>query len=279
MYFPLLQGGIDAVQDKADDMVEAVSDAVDGVRDAVVDSMGLDEKFVEVSDNCLDDIAPKAGDLVIEEASNFIPFLKTLDDALPQDLDGAAKEACTSTILSFRDKIHDFCQDVVEHLKEGADMIGAALKCLYKVTSWIFRACKEGVEAAVYLLKKVIPDCCEASCLAFTGFAARLGQWTSTVCNQIVDMVEDFLKKALRQVGVPEFICDKVDFNGNSSADDASDEDEPLNRRRAPKDEGAPAQEAMESGGACAPMLLCSRRSIPAWLTCSRQPRWTSSKS
>jgi len=193
----------------------------------------------------LDDIAPKAGDVVVEEASNFIPAFQKLDDRVPQDLDGAAKAACAATILGFRSKIHDFCQDVVELLKEGADMIGAALKCLYKVTSWILRACKEGVEAAVELLKRVIPDCCEAACLSCMGLASKLGQWVSTAFNTIVDIVEDFLKAALRTFGVPEWICEKVDFNGNSSADYANDEDGPLNHHHALKDEDAPVQQAM----------------------------------
>lgn len=245
-----IDDGIDVVQDKVEDVVEAVVDAVDDVRDAIVDALGLNDKFVDVSDNALDDIAPKAGDVVMEEASNFIPAFQKLDDRVPQDLDGAAKAACAATILGFREKIHDFCQDVVELLKQGADMIGAALKCLYKVTSWILRACKEGVETAVELLKKVIPDCCEAACLSCMGLASKLGQWISTAFNKIVDMVEDFLKAALRTFGVPEWICEKVDFNGNSSADDANDDDEPLNHRHALNDEDAPAQQAMAGGGA-----------------------------
>jgi hypothetical protein len=249
-----IDDGIDAVQDKVEDVVEAVVDAVDDVRDAIVDALGLNDKFVEVSDNALDDIAPKAGDVVIEEASNFIPAFQKLDDRVPQDLDGAAKAACAATILGFRGKIHDFCQDVVELLKEGADMIGAALKCLYKVTSWILRACKEGVEKAVELLKAVIPDCCEAACLSCMGLASKLGQWISTAFNRIVDMVEDFLKAAMRTFGVPEWICEKVDFNGNASADNANDDDEPLNHHHhALKDEDAPAQQAMGGGGASSP--------------------------
>jgi phage-related protein len=224
-----IDDGIDAVQDKVEDVVEAVVDAVDDVRDAIVDALGLNDKFVEVSDNALDDIAPKAGDVVIEEASNFIPAFQKLDDRVPQDLDGAAKAACAATILGFRGKIHDFCQDVVELLKEG-------------------------VEKAVELLKAVIPDCCEAACLSCMGLASKLGQWISTAFNRIVDMVEDFLKAAMRTFGVPEWICEKVDFNGNASADNANDDDEPLNHHHhALKDEDAPAQQAMGGGGASSP--------------------------
>lgn len=243
--------GIDAIEGQMVDVLAHVSHGVDSMRDAVVDSLGLDEKFKSVSDNTLDEVAPKAGDMVIEDAVHFIPSFRRLDNATPQDLQGASKAACSDTILSFRAKIHDFCDDVVEALKEGADMLASALRCLYKVASWILRACREGVQMAVDLLKKVIPDCCEAACLSCAGLGAKLIKWVTTVFNKIVDVVEDLIQRALRTFGVPDWICEKVDFNGNANADNATDDDEPMKAKRekrlqATQGEYAPAQQAMD---------------------------------
>jgi hypothetical protein len=235
---------VEKVEEKFDDMKEAIEEAVDAVRDQVVDSLGLDDKFKSVADNTLDDVAPKAGDMCIEDAIQFIPGFQKMDDATSRDLDGEAKEACKDTILGFRGKIHDFCEDIVELLKEGFDMVGAALKCLYKVVSWILRACKEGVQMAIELLKKVIPDCCEPCCLNCFGLADKLAEWFQATFSKIVDMVEDFIKQALRSVGVPEFICEKVDFNGNSNADDAKDDDEPEKAKKAKARGEGPAEDA-----------------------------------
>lgn len=246
-----LDEGIDAAEASMEHVLAQVADGVDDLRDGVVDALGLDEKFKSVSDNTLDEVAPKAGDMVIEDAVHFIPSFKRLDDATPQDLQGASRAACTDTILSFREKIHDFCEDVVEALKEGADMIASALSCLYKVASWILRACREGVQIAVDLLKKVIPDCCEAACLSCAGLGAKLIMWVASVFTKIVDMVEDLIKRALHTFGVPDWICEKVDFNGNASADHATDDDEPVKvkaakRIKAEQGEDAPTQQAME---------------------------------
>lgn len=245
---------VEQVTDRIEGVMEQVQDqienAADAVRDAAVDALGLDDKFKNAADNTLDDIAPKAGDMVIEDAVDFIPGFRKLDDATSRDLDEEAKEACTQKILGFRERIHDFCEDVVEFLKEGCDMVGSALKCLYKVVSWILRACKEGVQTAVELLKKVIPDCCEPCCFSMCGLGAKLVDWVTTTFNKLIKkMVEDFIKAALRNLGVPEFICEKIDFNGNSSADDARDDDEPKRKQRALLDvqaEAPPQQEAME---------------------------------
>ncbi|CAK0814773.1 unnamed protein product, partial [Prorocentrum cordatum] len=246
-----LDEGIDAAEASMEHVLAQVADGVDDLRDGVVDALGLDEKFKSVSDNTLDEVAPKAGDMVIEDAVHFIPSFKRLDDATPQDLQGASRAACTDTILSFREKIHDFCEDVVEALKEGADMIASALSCLYKVASWILRACREGVQIAVDLLKKVIPDCCEAACLSCAGLGAKLMMWVASVFTKIVDMVEDLIKRALHTFGVPDWICEKVDFNGNASADHATDDDEPVKVKAAKRikeeqGEDAPTQQAME---------------------------------
>merc|ERR1712087_519892 len=138
-----LDDTIDAVQDKVGDVMEDVVEAVQDTQEAILRTLGLDDKFKEISDNTLDDVAPKAGVMVVEDASNFVPTFKQLDQATPQDLTGAASEGCTEKILSFREKIHDFCEDVIEFLAEG---ISGIVNCLYKVVNWIMRACKEGVK-------------------------------------------------------------------------------------------------------------------------------------
>jgi hypothetical protein len=246
-----LDAGIDAIEDQMEDVFATVAEGVDCIREGCFLALGLDEKFKRVSDDTLDQVAPKAGDMVIEDAVHFIPSFKRLDRATPQDLQGASKAACSHTILSFRAKIHDFCEDVVEALKEGADMIASALSCLYRIASWILRACREGVQMAVNLLKEVIPDCCEAACLSCAGLGAKLIEWVTTVFHKIVDMVEDLIKRALHTFGVPDWICEKVDFNGNASADNATDDDEPMKvklakRLQATHGESAPSQQAMD---------------------------------
>lgn len=249
-----LDAGIDKIQDKAEDALAAVADAADAVRDAAIDALGLDDKFKSISDNALDDAAPMAGDMVVEDAVKFIPGFERLDKMTPQDLDGEAKQACSTKILSFRERIHDFCEDVVEFFKEGCDMIGSALKCLYKVVSWILKACRAGVQMAVDLLKKVIPDCCEASCLGCCALGEKITAWIKCVYDKIVDFVEDLIKAALRTFGVPESICEKVDFNGNNgtgrnvSADNATESEEPRSQSKKKLEEGdaAPAQQTME---------------------------------
>merc|ERR1712137_88520 len=112
--------------------------------------------------------------MVVTDAVDYIPGFEKLDNATSRDIDGEAKEACASKILSFREKIRDFCEDVVEFLKDTSDVLGGALKCIYKVVSWILRACKEGVQVAIDLVKKVIPDCCEAACLSCLGLGEKL---------------------------------------------------------------------------------------------------------
>lgn len=224
-------------------MLKSLSGAVDSVRDAAVDSLGLDQKFKDSSDDTLDEIAPKAADMVVEDAVAFIPHFQKFDDATPRDIDGEAKEVCSSTILSFREKIHDFCEDVVDRLKEGSDPVDMALDVLYKVVSWILRACKEGVQAAVDLLKKVIPDCIEPCCLTCLGLGQKLAEFASTTFNKLVDMVEEIIKAALGKFGVPSFILEKIDFN-NSNPDNATDDDEPIKAKKAREAGEAPAEAA-----------------------------------
>jgi hypothetical protein len=245
-----LDDAIDAVQDKVEDVLEDVAEAVEDSQEAVLRALGLDDKFKEVSDNTLDEVAPKAGTMVVEDAANFIPAFKQLDKSTPQDLTGAASEGCTNKILSFREKIHDFCVDVIEFLAEG---ISGIVKCLYKVVSWILRACKEGVKFAVDMLKKVIPDCCENACLSCTGLATKLAAWIAKVMNALINMVEDCIQAGLSAVGVPDWIVEKVDFNGDNhpDADNANDDDEPIKNKKKTREAGEqpPQQEAMENGG------------------------------
>merc|ERR1712083_122944 len=116
-----------------------------------------------------------------------------------------------------------------------AEGISAICHCLYKVVSWILRACKEGVKFAVDMLKKVIPDCCEKACLSCMGLTQKLAQWITKVMNNLINMVEDCVQTFLRAVGVPEWICVKVDFNGDDKpdAEKANDDDEPVKKKKA----------------------------------------------
>jgi len=242
---------IDKVEDKVEHVMENIVDAVQDTQEAMLRAMGLDDKFKQVSDNTLDDVAPKAGTMVVDDAKNFVPAFETLDKNTPHDLTGEASQGCQDTILGFREKIHDFCDDVVEFVAEG---ISGICNCLYKVVSWILRACKEGVKFAVDMLKKVIPDCCEAACLSCMGLTAKIAAWIATVMNKLINMVEDCIKAGLSAVGVPDWICEKVDFNGDNKpdADKADDNDEPLKTKKSREANGehAPQQEAMEGGGA-----------------------------
>merc|ERR1712194_68449 len=228
-------------------MGEHIAETVQDTQESLLRALGLDDKFKQVSDNTLDDVAPKAGEMVVDDAKNVIPAFETLDKATTRDLVGEASEGCTDTILSFREKIHDFCEDVIEYLAEG---IKAIVGCLYKVVSWILRACKEGVKFAVDMLKKVIPDCCETACLGCMGLTAKLAVWIATVMNKLINMVEDCIKAGLSAVGVPDWICEKVDFNGDNKpdADKADDNDESIKtqRSRMTNGEKAPQQEEME---------------------------------
>lgn len=242
-----LDDAIDAVEEKAAEVLEDVVEAAQDAQEAMLRALGLDDTFKQVSDNTLDEVAPKAGPMVVDEAAEFLPAFKQLDKATPQDLTGAASEGCTNTILSFREKIRDFCDDVVEFLAEG---LSGIVSCLYKVVNWIVRACKEGVKYAVELLKKVIPDCCEDACLSCMGLAAKLAAWIAKVMNALIDMVEDCIKRFLTAVGCPEWIVEKVDFNGNNkpNPDNTDDNEEPIKKRKAREAGGeqAPQQESME---------------------------------
>jgi hypothetical protein len=185
--------------------------------------------------------------MVVEDAKEFVPAFEQLDKATPQDLSGQAQEGCTEKILSFREKIHDFCEDVVEYLAAG---IAAIVSCLHKVVNWILRACKEGVKFAVEMLRKVIPECCEKACLGCCSLTAKLAAWIAQVMNKLINMVEDCIKAGLRAVGVPEWICEKVDFNGDNKPDPdkTDDSDEPLKTQKSRMTDGEPApkQEEME---------------------------------
>jgi hypothetical protein len=242
-----LDDAIDAVEEKAAEVLEDVVEAAQDAQEAVLRALGLDDKFKEVSDNTLDEVAPKAGTMVVEDAAEFVPAFKQLDKATPQDLTGAASEGCTDKILSFREKIRDFCDDVVEFLAEG---LGAIVSCLYKVVNWIMRACKEGVKFAVDMLKKVIPDCCENACLSCAGLATKLAAWIAKVMNALINMVEDCIKKFLSACGAPDWLIEKVDFNGDNKPDPdkTDDNDEPVKKKKAREagGEAAPQQETME---------------------------------
>jgi len=242
-----LDDAIDAVEEKVGDVMEDIVDAVEDTNEAILRALGLDDKFKQVSDNTLDDVAPKAGDMVVEDAANFVPAFKQLDKATPgTDLTGEASKGCSETILGFREKIHDFCEDVIEFCAEG---IKGIVNCLYKVVSWILRACKEGVKFAIDMLKKVIPGCCETACLGCMGLTAKLASWMAKVMNNLINMVEDCIKAGLRAVGVPEWICEKIDFNGDNKpdADNTNDDEEPLKKKKAREaGEQAPQQEEME---------------------------------
>jgi hypothetical protein len=243
-----LDDKIDKIEEKIEDVLEKVVEAVQDTQESMLRAIGLDDKFKQVSDNTLDDVAPKAGVMVVDDAKTHIPAFESLDKATSKDITGEAQAGCQDTILSFRQKIHDFCDDVIEFLAEG---IQGAVNCLHKVVSWILRACKEGVKFAVDMLKKVIPDCCEAACLSCMGLTAKLAHWIATVMNKLIDMVEDCIKAGLSAVGVPEWICEKVDFNGNNKPDAENlptDDDEPVSKKKLKESNGeaAPQQEAME---------------------------------
>lgn len=238
-----------AVADKIEEAVEVVEEAVDAMRDKVVDSLGLDEKFKTLADRALDHTAPLAGEQVITDAleGGFIPGFKTLDDMTSKDLDSEAKNACANKILSFKPRIHDFCEDVVEFMKEGNQIVGAALKCLHKVVSWILRACKEGVQLAVQMIKKVIPDCCEPCCLNCMGLGEKMAEFIATTFNKLVDMVENLIKEYMGDLGFPAFITDKVEFNGEDDNPDNARDDDLTEKEKIAKNKGqeAPQQETM----------------------------------
>jgi hypothetical protein len=242
-----LDDAIDAVEEKAAEVIEDVVEAAQDAQEAMLRALGLDDKFKQVSDNTLDEVAPKAGVMVVDDAAEFVPAFKQLDKATPQDLTVAASEGCTDKILSFREKIRDFCDDVVEFLAEG---LSAIVSCLYKVVNWIMRACKEGVKFAVDMLKKVIPDCCEKACLSCAGLATKLAAWIAKVMNALINMVEDCIKKFLSACGAPEWLIEKVDFNGDNKPDPdkTDDNDEPVKKKKARETDGeaAPQQETME---------------------------------
>jgi hypothetical protein len=225
---------------------------VENVSDGVIDALHLDEKFKQMADHVLDQVAPKAGEMTIDEALSFVPAFDRLDKATSRDLDREATEACTSIILGYRQKIHDFCEDITEYLVDHlSDPATGALSCLYRIVSWIMRACKEGVQGAVDLLKKVIPDCIEPCCFSCLGLAEKLSSWVTSTFNKVVDILEGIIQEAMRSVGVPDWICDKVDFNGNASADNAKDEDEPVKVRKARElaIENAPPQMSFNAEG------------------------------
>merc|ERR1719253_772692 len=64
-----LDDAIDAVEEKVGDVMEDIVDAVEDTNEAIMRALGLDDKFKQVSDNTLDDVAPKAGDMVVENAA------------------------------------------------------------------------------------------------------------------------------------------------------------------------------------------------------------------
>jgi len=238
----------------AESIGDKVTQVVQNVSGGVIDSLHLDEKFKTMADNVLDQIAPKAGELTIDEAQKFIPAFKKLDQATSRDFDGEATEACTTQIFGYRQKIHDFCEDVSEDVADcltgqTSDPTTGILRCLYRVVSWIMRACKEGVQTAVELLKKVIPDCVEPCCFSCLGLEGKVVGWVTATFNKVVDILEVVIQEALRSVGVPDWICDKVDFNGNASADHAQDDDEPAKARKAREvaAEAAPSQVSFEA--------------------------------
>lgn len=235
-----------------EDIEDRVSQVVEHIAEGVADALHLDEMFKRMADHVLDEVAPKAGEMTIDEAQDFIPAFDRLDKATSRDLHGEATEACTSRILGYRQKIHDFCEDVTDALTDQlSDPTAGILSCLYRVFNWILRACKEGIRTAVDLLKKVIPDCIEPCCFSCLGLEGKLASWVTSTYNKVVDILEGIIQEALRSVGVPDWICDKVDFNGNASADNARDEDEPVKARKARElaVEVAPPQMSLEAGG------------------------------
>eukprot|EP00959_Pyramimonas_sp_CCMP1952_P416167 8719555-Pyramimonas_sp.AAC.1 len=61
------------------------------------------------------------------------------------------------------------------------------------------------------------------------GLAAKLAEWMAKVMNNLINMVEDCIKAGLTAAGVPDWIVEKVDFNGDNKpdADNTNDDDEP----------------------------------------------------
>ncbi|CAK0818980.1 unnamed protein product [Prorocentrum cordatum] len=251
-----VQNVVGAIQQQADHIVDGIQDQAAQVTNllshGVADALHLDDKFKAMADNVLDQMAPRAGELTIDEAQEFIPAFKRLDQATSRDFDGEATEACTNKILGYRSKIHDFCEDVVDCFADMAsDPSTGVLNCLYRVISWIMRACKEGVQMAVDLLKKVIPDCIEPCCFSCLSLEGKLVGWVTATFNKVVDILEGVIQEALKSAGVPDWICDRVDFNGNASADRAQDDDEPVKVRKAREaaGEAAPPQMSIEAEG------------------------------
>ncbi|CAK0818983.1 unnamed protein product [Prorocentrum cordatum] len=261
-----VQNVVGAIQQQADHIVDGIQDQAAQVTNllshGVADALHLDDKFKAMADNVLDQMAPRAGELTIDEAQEFIPAFKRLDQATSRDFDGEATEACTNKILGYRSKIHDFCEDVVDCFADMAsDPSTGVLNCLYRVISWIMRACKEGVQMAVDLLKKVIPDCIEPCCFSCLSLEGKLVGWVTATFNKVVDILEGVIQEALKSAGVPDWICDRVDFNGNASADRAQDDDEPVKVRKAREaaGEAAPPQMSIEAEGELA---QAARRSV-----------------
>merc|ERR1712183_364186 len=112
-------------------------------------------------------------------------------------------------------------------------MGGAALKCIHRVIRWICKAVRDGVQAGVDKLKEIMPRGLAACCMRCVLPAKKMTAHVLETSTKLIDRLEDIIRDALTQHGVPVWLCDKIDFNGNRNPDDVMDDEEPEKIARA----------------------------------------------
>lgn len=202
------------VEDAEDDITDFAEDMVDDVMEKLGDTLAplFQTRLGDISTQTLEFMAPKCGETAVSKMVEKYPKLAEADKAVEQvDLVTMATDAATAAVMSFKDTILDFCGDVVERIQAGFDCVTAAWKTLRKVLVMLLRALQGGVQTAVDTVKGVIPDCCE-SCVG-SCFGVSIAKVVKDCYDVLVNVVEDFVKAALRTYGIPKAITEKIEWS------------------------------------------------------------------
>jgi len=200
--------------------LHAVADKVGmgGVLDSVVDKAkeglgaALKPQLEKAVNQILEQLGPKAGGIAFEKMKEKYSVLGKVAGAEETAVDAAAE-----AIMSFKQKIMDFCEDVMAEPKATLKKMGVVM----------LKACKEAADRAVRALMNKV------QCAACFKMCVNLQSIIDNVTKVVQDALKEMFEATLKSNGVPSMVTDQMEW-GNED-----DEVEPA------KKDGPPQQEEM----------------------------------
>jgi len=174
--------------------------ALDAVVDKAKEGLGaaLKPQLEKVINETLEKLGPKAGDVAYEKMSDKYSILKSSETAKDK-----AIEAASNAVMSFKDMVMDFCEDVVAKPKETLKKVGVIM----------MRACRKAADESVKALMSLTGAC--APCMKkFVNL--------KDIVDQITEMLQTTLKEevtaGLKSKGAPSMLTDNIEW-GNENDD------------------------------------------------------------